>query len=116
MVYENLKRLLDFLLSSLGLIIASPIFLLTALAIKITSPGPIFADTPMRVGKNGSLFKMYKFRSMVPNAQELLQKNPKLFAEYKKNSYKIHNDPRVTQVGKFIRRYSIDELPQLLNI
>ncbi len=116
MLYDFLKRALDILATALGLIIASPVLVFTALAIKITSNGPVLADTPMRVGRNGQLFKMFKFRSMVPNAQELLQKNPRLFAQYKKNSYKIQNDPRVTAVGKFIRRYSIDELPQLFNI
>lgn len=116
MLYDFSKRAFDILGTTLGLFIASPILVFTALAIKITSNGPILADTPMRVGRNGHLFKMFKFRSMVPNAQELLQKNSKLFAQYKKNSYKIQNDPRVTTVGKFIRRYSIDELPQLLNI
>ncbi len=74
------------------------------------------ADTPMRVGKNGKLFKMYKFRSMVVGAQDMLQKNPELLKEYKKNSYKLHNDPRVTSVGKFIRKFSIDEFPQFFNI
>ncbi len=116
MIYDVLKRLLDFFGSLLGLIIASPIFLVAALAIKLSGKGPVMADTPMRVGKNGHLFKMYKFRSMVPNAQEVLKKNPRLFEEYKKNSYKIQNDPRITSVGKVLRRYSIDELPQLFNI
>jgi lipopolysaccharide/colanic/teichoic acid biosynthesis glycosyltransferase len=74
------------------------------------------ADTPMRVGKNGNLFYMYKFRSMVVGAQDLLQKNPELLKQYKKNSYKIHNDPRVTRVGKYIRKFSIDEFPQFINI
>lgn len=89
---------------------------LVALAIKLDSSGPIFADTPDRVGKDGKLFHMYKFRSMVQNATELLEKNPQLLEEYKKNSYKIFNDPRITRVGKFIRRFSIDEFPQFLNI
>lgn len=94
----------------------SPIMVLTALFIKLDSSGPIFADIPMRVGKNGRNFKMYKFRSMVAGAHHLLQKNPELLKEYKQNSYKIYDDPRVTWVGKFIRKYSMDELPQLFNI
>ncbi len=116
MFYDCLKRLTDFVGSLVGLIVLSPLLLLVALAIKIDSFGPIMADTPMRAGKNGKLFKIYKFRSMVQNAHEILENNPKLLEEYKKNSYKIFNDPRVTNVGKIIRKYSIDEFPQFLNI
>lgn len=116
MVYDSLKRLLDIIGSAVGLVILSPIFLLVAIAIKIDSQGPVFADTPMRAGKGGTFFKIYKFRSMVKNAHELLEKNPKLLVEYKRNSYKIFNDPRITGVGKFLRRYSVDEFPQLFNI
>ena len=115
MIYDLAKRLLDIATSLIGLIVLFPLLVLVAIAIKLDSPGPIFADTPMRAGKNGKLFKIYKFRSMVKNAQEVLEKNPKLMDEYKKNSYKIFNDPRVTNVGKFIRRFSIDELPQFFN-
>lgn len=116
MIYDFFKRSIDILFGIFGLIILSPFILLTALAIKVDSKGPVLADTPERVGRNGQLFKMYKFRSMVMGAQDLLQKNPELFEEYKKNSYKLKNDPRVTNVGKFIRRFSIDEFPQLINI
>lgn len=116
MIYDFFKRLLDIFGSLLGLILALPIFFIAAVAIKLSGEGPIMADTPMRVGRNGQLFKMYKFRSMVPNAQEVLKKNSKLFDEYKKNSYKIQHDPRITSIGKVLRRYSIDELPQLINI
>lgn len=116
MLYDFLKRLTDAAGSVAGLIILSPLLLLVALAIKLDSPGPVMADTPMRAGKNGKLFKIYKFRSMVQNAHELLEKNPKLLEQYKKNSYKIFNDPRVTKVGRFIRKYSIDEFPQFFNI
>ncbi|MBU1032077.1 sugar transferase [Patescibacteria group bacterium] len=116
MIYDFLKRFIDIIGSLLGLIFLSPLLLLVALAISIDSPGPIFADTPMRAGKNGKLFRIYKFRSMVQNAHEILEKNPDLMEEYKRHGYKIFNDPRVTRVGKFIRKYSIDELPQSLNI
>lgn len=116
MVYSFSKRLLDIIGSLFGLIFLSPLLFIIALGIKLDSPGPILADTPMRAGKNGRLFKIYKFRSMVQNAHELLENNPKLLDEYKKNSYKILNDPRVTRIGKFIRRFSIDELPQFFNI
>lgn len=116
MFYDFLKRALDVLSSIFGLIILSLFLILTAIAIKLDSPGPILADTPMRVGKNGKLFRMLKFRSMVVNALEILQKDPNLLRQYKKNSFKIENDPRVTNVGRFIRKFSIDELPQLVNI
>lgn len=116
MVYEFLKRVTDIFGSSIGLILLSPLLLIVALAIKLDSPGAIMANTPMRAGKNGKLFKIYKFRSMVKNAHDILEKDPKLLKEYKKNSYKIFNDPRVTRVGRFIRKYSIDEFPQFINI
>lgn len=115
-MYDFLKRLLDIVGSLVGLIILSPLLLIVAVAIKLDSPGPVMADTPMRAGKGGKLFSIYKFRSMVQNAHEILEKNPRLLEEYKKNSYKIFNDPRVTRVGKFIRKYSIDEFPQFFNI
>lgn len=116
MIYDFLKRLIDITGSFLGLIILSPLLLLVALAILLDSPGPIMADTPMRAGRGGKLFRIYKFRSMVQNAHQILEENPRLLAEYKKHGYKIFNDPRVTRVGKFIRKYSIDEFPQFFNI
>lgn len=116
MFYDFAKRIIDIIGSFIGLVILSPLLIMVAVAIRLDSPGPIFAATPMRVGRDGKLFKMYKFRSMVKNAQEILENNPKLLDEYKKNSYKIFNDPRITEVGKFIRRFSVDELPQLINI
>lgn len=118
-MYEFLKRILDIFGSMLGLIVLLPLFLMVCFAIKLDSQGPIFADTPMRVGRNGRLFKMYKFRSMVANAHELLRNDPKfqqLYEKYKKGSYKLFDDPRITNVGKFIRRYSVDELPQFINV
>lgn len=96
-----------------------PVCLVTAMAIKLDSRGPVMADTPPRVGKNGKPFKLYKFRSMIVGAHDLLRKDPKykkLYEEYKKSSFKLHEDPRWTRVGKFIRKYSIDEIPQLINV
>lgn len=119
MFYDFSKRFFDIILSLLLLILFSPVILVTILAIKINSPGPIFADTPPRVGKNGKQFRMYKFRSMVRNAHDILTTDPKykhLFEEYKKSGYKLKNDPRITKVGRFIRKYSIDEVPQFLNV
>lgn len=117
--YEALKRILDFFLSIILVIIFLPILVLVAMAIKLDSKGPIFADTPERVGKNGTLFKMYKFRSMVENAHELLRESPRfadLYKDYKKGSYKLKDDPRITRVGHFIRKHSLDEVPQFFNI
>lgn len=116
MFYDSLKRFLDIIGSIFGLILLSPLLVLMAIAIKLDSAGPVMANTPMRAGKGGKLFKIYKFRSMVQNAHQILEKNPQLLEEYKKNSYKIFDDPRVTRVGKIIRRFSIDELPQFFNI
>lgn len=119
MLYDLAKRLLDIFGSVIGIIILSPLLVVTAILIKLTSPGPIMADIPMRVGKDGKLFRMYKFRSMIVGAHELLRNDPKfkkLFKEYQKNSFKLDNDPRITPLGRFIRKTSIDEFPQLFNI
>lgn len=116
MIYDFGKRVLDITGAIVAIIILSPLFLLVSIIIKLDSSGPILADTPDRVGKDGKLFRMYKFRSMVQNAQEVLTRNPQLLEEYKKNSYKIFDDPRITRVGKIIRRFSIDEFPQFFNI
>lgn len=113
------KRILDIILATVLLIFFSPIYFLTTIAIKLGSPGPILADVPRRVGEHGKKFKMYKFRSMIINAHYLLRTDPRfksLFQEYKRGSYKLKNDPRVTRVGKFIRKHSIDEIPQLINV
>ncbi len=118
-MHDILKRIIDIIGSISGLIVFSPVCLATAVAIEIDCPGSILADTPKRVGKNGKEFKFFKFRSMIPNAHQLLQTDPrfkKLLEEYKKSSYKLHDDPRITRVGKFIRKHSIDEIPQFLNV
>lgn len=119
MMYDVSKRLLDILISIVALIIFSPIILLTAIAIRLNSPGPLLADTPPRIGERGRSFRMYKFRSMVANAHDLLVNDPKykkLLDEYKKGGYKLKDDPRITKVGKFIRKYSFDEIPQFINV
>jgi lipopolysaccharide/colanic/teichoic acid biosynthesis glycosyltransferase len=119
MLYDASKRFLDILISITALIIFSPVFIFTAIAIKLDSKGPLLADTPARVGKNGQEFRMYKFRSMVANAHDILIHDPKykkLLEEYKKGGYKLKFDPRITKVGRFIRKYSFDELPQFINV
>lgn len=117
--YHITKRAIDVIGSIILLIFFSPLILITAIAIKLTSPGPILADIPKRVGKDGKLFRLYKFRSMIVNAHELMKKDPKfrnLYKEYKASSYKLFKDPRVTKVGRVIRRFSIDEIPQFINV
>lgn len=119
MIYIFTKRVIDVIGSISLLFFFSPIMIVTALLIKMTSPGPIFADIPPRVGKHHKLFYPYKFRSMILNAHELLRTDPKfnkLYEEYKNGSYKLKSDPRITTVGKFIRKHSIDEIPQLINV
>lgn len=118
MIYNFLKRTFDIILSVIFIILFSPIILLTAIAIKLDSDGPILADTPPRVGRNGKPFKMYKFRSMIKNAHHALANDPELkhlYEEYKKSGYKLKGDPRITRVGRFIRKYSLDEVPQFFN-
>jgi exopolysaccharide production protein ExoY len=119
MDYNILKRVIDIIGSIFLIILFLPISVCVALLIVLDTPGPIFADTPQRVGKNGKLFKLYKFRSMVVNAHEKLRNDPKLrllYQEYKRNSYKLLVDPRVTRIGKFIRKHSLDEIPQFINV
>ncbi len=116
---KSFKRTLDILLSLILLIIFSPICILAMFAIKLSSRGSIFADVPERVGQRSKRFKMYKFRSMITNAHTLLRTDPRfksLYNEYKKGSYKLKEDPRITGAGKFIRKHSIDEIPQLFNV
>lgn len=119
MWYAVTKRCVDILGGLVIGIVFFPVSLITAIAIVLDSPGPIFADTPERVGKGGKLFKLYKFRSMIVNAHTMLRSDPsmkKLYEKYRHNSYKLKKDPRVTNVGRFIRKHSIDEIPQLLNV
>lgn len=121
MVYDSTKRVVDVIGSLIGIIITFPLVFLISILIKIDSRGPIFADIPKRLGKEGRVFRMYKFRSMIEDAHESLRKDPKykkLYQDYKRGSFKIKTDvdPRITRVGKFIRKTSLDELPQLFNI
>lgn len=114
-IYRMSKRIFDFVASLLGLIILSPLFLIVAVMIKIEDPkAPVFYSQ-IRLGKNKKSFKMFKFRSMIVDAdshlKELLKQN-----EIEGAMFKMKNDPRVTRVGRFIRKYSIDELPQLVNV
>ncbi|KAF0336485.1 sugar transferase [Pediococcus acidilactici] len=114
-LYSVVKRLSDVIGAVLGMTILSPVFLIIAIAIKLEdSRGPIIF-TQVRVGKNGKYFKIYKFRSMRVNAEEELAKL-KSQNDVKGAMFKLKNDPRVTRVGHFIRKRSLDELPQLYNV
>ena len=118
-IYEVSKRVFDIIFSFFLLVLFFPIILILSLAIKLETNGPVLANTPPRVGKSGRLFKMFKFRSMIQNAHEILREDPefaKLFEEYKKGSYKLKDDPRITRVGRFIRKHSLDEVPQFFNV
>ena len=98
-----LKRLFDIIFALLGLILVSPLLLLIAIIIKMTAGGPVFYKG-QRVGKNGRLFKIWKFRTMIPDAEK------------QGGSATSANDSRLTKLGKFLKRYKLDELPQLFNI
>lgn len=113
--YFAIKRVQDIILSFLALIVLSPLMLIVSIIIMIDSPGagPYFVQ--QRVGKNGKVFHLYKFRSMCPNAEDKL---PELSDKNEMDGpvFKIKDDPRITRFGKLIRKISIDELPQLINI
>lgn len=113
-IYGSVKRISDIVIAFCGLIVLLPVFLVTALAIMIEDRGPVFY-AQKRIGKYEKEFKIYKFRSMYKNAEEI---HEELRKEYgcEDVSFKLKNDPRITKVGKVIRKFNIDELPQLINI
>lgn len=117
-VYFIIKRIIDFVLSFIGIIVLSPIFLIIAIAIKLDDKGPIFYRH-MRVGKNGNPLGVYKFRSMTTKYKSFDVFYKTLNDEQKKEwneNFKLEQDPRITKVGHFLRKSSLDELPQILNI
>lgn len=113
--YETAKRALDIVAAAFMLLCAAPVMILAAIAIKLTSPGPVFFRQ-LRAGKDGHPFYMYKLRTMVRSADD----DKELFRKFNElptgPCFKMKNDPRVTCVGRYLRRASIDELPQLFNI
>lgn len=114
-MYRGIKRIMNLLCSFVGVIVLSPFFLIISLLIKVTSKGPVFF-VHERVGLNGKKFKLIKFRTMVNNAEEMIASfSPEQKKEWEEN-YKLKDDPRITKIGKFLRRTSLDELPQLINI
>lgn len=114
-VYLAIKRLIDIIGSLIGIILLSPLYIIIAILIKFDSPGKVvFGHT--RKGKGGKDIKVYKFRTMYSNASEIFESfTPEQKEEYYKN-FKLDNDPRVTKLGGFLRKTSLDELPQLFNI
>jgi len=116
-LYSISKRALDLVVSSVALILVSPLMAALAIAIRLESKGPAFFGH-VRLGKNGKRFRCLKFRSMRPGAQEDLLSDPVLRRRYVENDYKLpaDEDPRVTPLGRFLRRSSLDELPQLINV
>lgn len=114
-LYLLSKRMFDILCSGIAIIIFSPVFLILVILIKLDSKGPaLFAHK--RIGKGGQEIGVYKFRSMVINAQEVMENfSSEQKAEFEKN-FKLENDPRITKIGDFLRKTSLDELPQLMNI
>ncbi|MDO4831204.1 MAG: sugar transferase, partial [Clostridia bacterium] len=114
-VYDFFKRLFDIVLSVVAIILLSPILLILFIIVKATSKGPAIYKHK-RVGKDGKTIYIYKFRSMVVDADKMIHNfTPEQKAEFEKN-FKLENDPRVTKIGKFLRKTSLDELPQLFNI
>ena len=117
--YLLVKRMIDIIVALIGIILLLPVTIIIKILYMCTGDFKSILYSQERIGKDGKTFKFYKFRSMVPNADEVLMKalkeDKKLAKEYKINK-KLKNDPRITKVGKFIRKTSLDELPQFLNI
>ena len=113
--YKAVKRIFDIVFSLIGLILLSPVFLIIAIIIKLDSKGPVFF-IHSRIGEKGKPIGIYKFRTMVNNAEDLIKSfTPEQKEEFER-SYKLENDPRITKIGNFLRKTSLDELPQILNI
>ena len=122
--FEAVKRFIDVVGSAILLVVFSPVIVITACLIKLTSPGPILVEKEnshmKRLGKNGRIFRLYKFRSMMVKADKLEKVDPRYRISYlekrRKGNWKPTHDPRITNFGKIIRKHSIDEIPQLLNV
>ena len=113
--YDFIKRAIDIIISGVGFIILLPIFILLAIIIKIDSKGPIFFKHK-RIGKHGKKLEIYKFRTMIENAEEAMKYSTEEQKKEFEENFKLENDPRVTRVGKILRKTSLDELPQIINI
>ena len=115
LVYNFFKRSFDIISASIGILFLLPLFIVLAILVKLDSNGPIFFSHK-RIGKNGKIIGIYKFRSMVSNSEEIFKNfTEEQKKEFEKN-FKLDDDPRITKIGGFLRKTSLDELPQLLNI
>ncbi|EPZ37944.1 hypothetical protein C289_2001 [Anoxybacillus ayderensis] len=117
-LYATTKRIIDIFGAIIGLIVSSPLFLFISILYMFgDSKGPIFFKQ-IRIGKHGERFYIYKFRSMIVNAEEKLKADKELYQKYLRNNYKLepHEDPRITNLGRFLRKTSLDEIPQLINV
>ena len=116
-MYHLGKRIMDIFGAVVGIVLFLPLLIGAAIWIKLVSPdGPVFADIPLRVGKSGKMFKFLKFRSMIPHAHEWLQSRPELLKKWTENNFKLDPDPRLIKGAMFIRKSSIDEMPQFFNV
>jgi exopolysaccharide production protein ExoY len=116
-ISDVVKRIVDIFGSLFGIIIFSPVMIAVAIHIKrVSREGPVLADIPERVGKGGTRFRFFKFRSMIPHAHEWMVSQPELYKKYQDNGYKLDPDPRLIKGGKFIRKTSLDEFPQFFNV
>ena len=114
-IYKIVKRGMDIFIASISLVLLLPLFLIITIAIKLDSKGKVIFKHK-RIGKDGKEIYIYKFRTMVENAQDLIKSfTPEQKKEFREN-FKLENDPRITKVGNFLRKNSLDELPQLINI
>ncbi|WP_445661309.1 sugar transferase [Bacillus sp. FSL M8-0063] len=116
--YVFIKRALDIIGAIIGLVIFSPFFIVIPLLFLIgENKGPVFFKQ-VRIGEKGKEFRIYKFRTMIVNAEEKLKRNKELYRKYLENNYKLepHEDPRITKLGQFLRKTSLDEIPQFLNV
>jgi lipopolysaccharide/colanic/teichoic acid biosynthesis glycosyltransferase len=111
---RRLKAMLDFAIVLPTLLLIWPLFAILAIAVKLDSPGPVIHRRRV-LGRDGRIFEAFKFRTMYVNGDEILARHPKLKAELQQN-YKLKCDPRITRVGSFLRKFSLDELPQLFNV
>ena len=111
------KRLADYVIAAVALIVLSPVFVAIAALVKVTSRGPVLFRQ-WRVGRHGAQFEVLKFRTMRVDSEEWLRRDPDLYEQYRANDFKLDldTDPRITRIGKILRRTSLDELPQLVNV
>ena len=115
MIYQYIKRFMDIAIGLTGLLALFPLMVIIGLLIKISDGGRV-VYSQIRIGRNREKFKIYKFRTMIENADDMLFRDKDLYQQARSGSHKIENDPRVTGIGRFLRKYSLDEVPQFYNV